>query len=87
MSNKSFLHSTTNASIWAKEFMDTIIEHDIDVDEDFMLGWFANAIMAGYDSCRNRPISGELTEKQVMAFANPIEYTEGTVIKGLQVDE
>jgi len=39
------LHSTMDASIWAKEFC----KLNPEVDEGVMLSWFANAIMAGYD--------------------------------------
>jgi len=35
---------TTDARVWAKEFMKTVKANNITIDEDFMLGWFANAI-------------------------------------------
>ena len=41
------LHQTTNATIWAKEFM-RITKGS--VDEEDMIGWFANAIMCGWDN-------------------------------------
>ena len=42
---------TTDARIWAQEWLETIQEHpDIPNDEGFMIGWFANAIMAGWDT-------------------------------------
>jgi hypothetical protein len=44
------LHSTTDASIWAKEFC----KLNPQVDEDLMLTWFANAIMTGYDEAQRR---------------------------------
>ena len=48
------LHSTMDASIWAKEFMKVIRDPRdgallCDIDESFMLSWFANAIMVGWD--------------------------------------
>lgn len=44
------LHSTMDASIWAKEFMKIFKDlYKIDIDEEWMHGWFANAIMCGYD--------------------------------------
>ena len=38
------LHQTMDAQIWASEF---VARHE--GDESLMLGWFANAIMTGYD--------------------------------------
>jgi CRISPR/Cas system-associated protein Cas5 (RAMP superfamily) len=39
-----------DASKWAKEFVRTVKENPaIATDESTMIGWFANAIMAGYD--------------------------------------
>lgn len=45
------LHQTTDAKVWAQEFI-RIIKDDptMALDEGFMIGWFANAIMIGYDS-------------------------------------
>ena len=46
-----------DAKIWAKEFIKVIKNNpDIIIDEDLMLGWFTNAIMAGYDR-------GKMSEK------------------------
>lgn len=49
---------TMDAKVWAKEFMDRYlgVGHDpsMKIDEDTMLGWFANAIMAGYDTAQMR---------------------------------
>ena len=42
-----------DARIWAKEWIKILIEHpDLPTDEGAMIGWFANAIMAGYDHSR-----------------------------------
>lgn len=38
------LHSTMDASVWAKEFV-----RRFGGDESLMVAWFANAIMCGYD--------------------------------------
>ena len=48
------LHDTMDAQIWTAEFMRTYTENNFqnlsDVElEGVMLGWFANAIMAGHD--------------------------------------
>lgn len=45
------LHSTTDAAEWASAFMALRFT---DIDEGLMIGWFANAIMAGYDEARRR---------------------------------
>ena len=52
-----FSPQSIDAKVWTKEFMRLYYEHDRDykwIDESLMLGWFANAIMAGYDEARRR---------------------------------
>jgi hypothetical protein len=44
------LHHNMDAAAWAAEFKRLFP----DSDEGLMLGWFANAIMAGYDVAMNR---------------------------------
>lgn len=43
----------TDAMEWAKSFKETILENNFDletiIDESYMVGWFANAIMTMYD--------------------------------------
>ena len=47
------LHDTTDAAVWADEWLKTIDKHpNIPTDKGTMIGWFANAIMAGYDAGR-----------------------------------
>lgn len=47
---------TMDGQVWAKEFMASVMRNPrLVVDEDVMLGWFANAIMAGYDAARRVP--------------------------------
>ena len=51
--NKINLHNITDATIWVNEWLKTIKEHpEIPTDKETMIGWFANAIMAGYDAGR-----------------------------------
>lgn len=39
-----------NAQVWVDKWFETIKEHpDIPTDPGTMIGWFANAIMCGYD--------------------------------------
>lgn len=47
---------TMDAEVWVKEWMKTIREFPpgYEKDEGFMLCWFANAIMAGYDTAMSR---------------------------------
>ena len=49
------LHSTTDAKIWAKRFIEAI-ESNVNTadphDEGFMIGWFANAIETGREAGR-----------------------------------
>lgn len=44
-----------DAKVWAEEFVKVVKTKPlIPTDEGTMIGWFANAIMAGYDNgCRN----------------------------------
>jgi hypothetical protein len=41
---------TMDAQVWAKEFC----KQFPDMDEGTMIAWFANAIMAGYDTAQMR---------------------------------
>lgn len=47
---------TMDAQVWAKEFLHTA--HKLGwqnmMDEGMLIGWFANAIMAGYDTARSQ---------------------------------
>jgi hypothetical protein len=46
---------TIDARVWVEEWMKTIKDHpEIPGDENAMIGWFANAIMAGYDTATMR---------------------------------
>ena len=47
--------NSTDAEAWAKEFV-ARAKHDPEfaTDEATMLGWFANAIMAGYDEAHRK---------------------------------
>lgn len=54
---QAFPH-TTDAAIWAKEFRQTQIKLGQEpLDEGWMLTWFANAIMAGFDTAQSRQAS------------------------------
>jgi hypothetical protein len=51
MTNKyQMIAGTVEATVWAKEFVRAVQNNpSIATDEGTMQGWFANAIMAGYD--------------------------------------
>ena len=49
------LLSTMDAKVWADEFMETKARlGEKEFDHAMMLGWFANAIMAGFDEANRR---------------------------------
>jgi hypothetical protein len=60
------LHSTTDAMVWAKEFCRILRENDIrleDIDEGWMVGWFANAMVTQEAETRREDTDrGELRE-------------------------
>jgi hypothetical protein len=56
MADSNKLIGNCDAGVWAKEFVETVKKNpSIATDEGTMIGWFANAIMAGYDKdkCTN----------------------------------
>jgi hypothetical protein len=56
---------TADAQIWAKEFVRIVKENPaIAADEETMIGWFSNSIMAGYDFVqkKNRQNNANLRE-------------------------
>lgn len=57
------LHDTTDAQVWAREFMRTVIDNGALIDEGFMLGWFANAIETGRDAGRLAVTPKPITER------------------------
>jgi hypothetical protein len=50
---QKFSH-TVDARVWAQEWMKSPNRQEIANDEGAMIGWFANAIMAGYDTASHR---------------------------------
>ena len=44
------LHETFDGHVWAKEFSKTAIKLGYsEMDEGWLIAWFCNAVMAGYD--------------------------------------
>jgi hypothetical protein len=61
------LYGCTDALVWAREFVKmTYVKPEIAHDVETMLGWFANAIMAGdergVERERSRPITDRIRE-------------------------
>lgn len=50
-----------DAMKWAEGFQEIVIDGGLTVDKELMLGWFANAIMAGHDYARHHPSTTEST--------------------------
>lgn len=47
------LINQTDAKVWTEQWFLAVDKNpDIPKDFDTMIGWFANAIMAGYDACK-----------------------------------
>jgi len=79
MNEKEFNPQSMDAKVWAKEFMrcksgvppQDVKKPCVFVDEEDMLGWFANAIMAGYDEATRKALqqheSLEKENKQLRA--------------------
>lgn len=54
---------TVDAQVWVNEWFKNIADHpEVATDRGAMLGWFANAIMAGYDTACLRMPSNTITE-------------------------
>jgi len=54
-----------DAAKWAEEFVTNVkAKPEIATDEDTMRGWFANAIMAGYDKRSNEEPPAKFAEVQ-----------------------
>ena len=44
------IHQNPDARAWAKFFIETVNKHpDYVIDEEIMIGWFSNAMMAMHD--------------------------------------
>lgn len=63
-----------DAAVWAKEFMERVpLYSRAGLDEGDLIGWFANAIMAGYDTANSRQYVGR--------EAAPPEATRSTTLE------
>jgi hypothetical protein len=81
------IHTNPDALAWAKFFVETVNRTHPTIDEDFMLGWFANAMMAMHDhTVRSfpRPPQEEGTREALRAVADAFE---GSVLLHDMTDE
>ena len=65
------IHDNPDAQAWAKFFMATVKEKEWcidDIDENLMLGWFANAMMAMHDHVKREWVG--LTDEEKENFEN-----------------
>ena len=63
--NYNYLHQSSDAVVWADAFMEIWGHRLNEIDKELMIGWFANAIMAGYDLSNKKTNEkiNELTRK------------------------
>lgn len=60
----NYLIGEFDAQVWTKAWLETIAEHpEIPTDEGTMIGWFANALMSGYDHGVRHEQQRDFTEK------------------------
>jgi hypothetical protein len=67
------LLQTMDAQKWAAEFMRIIRDEslDIKIDQDFMVTWFANAIMVGYDHAKQHVSAREVINLVKESYSHP----------------
>lgn len=66
--NATWTHNA-DAQVWVKEWLETISAHpEIPNDPSAMLGWFANAIMCGFDC--GYDAAKKLAKEQILKFAD-----------------
>ena len=64
---------TMDAKVWADEFAKQFPQ----IDHGLMLGWFANAIMAGYDTAQSRTESEKQFTQADLDAARREGYKDG----------
>jgi hypothetical protein len=79
--DEKYLIGNTDAVVWAEEFCErfygfTIVDvkgDDLTIDTAAMIGWFANAIMAGFDEGHARALK-EASSTKKTPLGDPTEY-------------
>lgn len=64
-SNYNYLLSNMDAVVWAKAFVKIFKEKNLEITEDLMRAWFANAIMIGWDHHAWRESRGSDMKKKI----------------------
>ena len=59
-----------DAKDWAEAFCRTAKERGHDIDEEWMITWFANALMRGYDEANMRAQAREREAKRAIMIAD-----------------
>jgi hypothetical protein len=74
----------TDARVWAREFVRLVGEKpEIATDEDTMIGWFANAIVAGEDSATVREVVRSRVAFQLRMAQHDADRWRGNVVSWL----
>lgn len=67
---------TVDAKVWAEEWRKRLVNNpSMAADEGAMLGWFANAIMAGFDTANARNAKAQSLADDATKFPNLDDYT------------
>ena len=78
-----FNPQSMDAKVWAKEFMRLWNEKfgsgQSWIDEELMIGWFANAIMAGFDEANRRNVKQEPKIEEISCDMHGYSREYGTV--------
>ena len=84
MTTEIELHNTMDALVWANEFTRRFGRHlSKEIDEGLLVGWFANAIMTGYDTAMQKQ-AGTIGEMEMKQFDPSKPYQTRS---GLKVGE
>jgi hypothetical protein len=84
MTTVADLHSTMDARVWAREFNRVAQTLGYpEMDDGWLIGWFANAIMTGHDhAVRERAttcLSGPLTDEGYFGSGIAVDQPNQTV--------
>lgn len=80
------LQGEFDAMVWTREFQTTVVDGGLVIDQELMIGWFSNAIMAGFDYARNHPEEAEPTEDATPREVKPFTFSYTTFEGGSYTD-
>ncbi len=75
MTNANDLIGEFDAEKWADGFQSIVLDGGLTIDRELMLGWFANAIMAGFDYARTHPVETADPDSQESPESKPFAFT------------